>query len=85
MQNVANNLGANVYGIHNSTAEDFPLGSFVGDLVQCLTDKTGLVPNSATSALAVQVVRELEAGRPVHLMAHSQGALVTSNALWPSR
>ncbi|WP_224242556.1 hypothetical protein [Hyalangium gracile] len=81
MQTVANELGANVYGIHNSTAEDHPLGSFVGDLVQCLTDKTGRVPNSATSALALQVVKDLEAGRPVHLMAHSQGALVTSNAL----
>ncbi|HYI01418.1 MAG TPA: hypothetical protein VD972_36015, partial [Hyalangium sp.] len=81
MQNVADTMGANVYGIHNSTAEDFPIHSIIGDLAQCATDLTGVVPNSATTALALQVVRDLEAGRPIHLMAHSQGALVTSNAL----
>ena len=37
--------------------------------------------NPATKALAETVMAQLKAGRPVHLMAHSQGAAITSSAL----
>jgi hypothetical protein len=82
MQSVANAVGADVFGIHNSTWGTFP--GIVDDLVQCLTDKTPIAQhllNDATTSLAHSVAQDLEAGRPVHLLAHSQGALVTANAL----
>jgi hypothetical protein len=77
IQNIANTTGAEVVGIHNST-EGIGL-----DLQQCVLDKlpTFKETNAATRALALQIVNDIEAGRPVHLMAHSQGGLVTSGAL----
>jgi hypothetical protein len=77
IQNIANTTGAEVVGIHNST-EGIGL-----DLQQCVLDKlpTFKSTNAATRALALQIVKDIEAGRPVHLMAHSQGGLVTSGAL----
>ncbi|HEX8697769.1 MAG TPA: hypothetical protein VF815_02925 [Myxococcaceae bacterium] len=77
IQNIANTTGAEVVGIHNSTE------GIGADLMQCMLDKLpsfGLT-NAATRSLAVQIVKDLQAGRPVHLMAHSQGGLVTSGAL----
>lgn len=77
IQNIANATGAEVVGIHNSTE------SMVLDLQQCVLDKLPSFEksNAATRALASQIVTDLQAGRPVHLMAHSQGGLVTSGAL----
>lgn len=77
IQNIANTTGAEVVGIHNSTE------GIGADLMQCMLDKlpTFHQTNAATRALAVQIVKDLQAGRPVHLMAHSQGGLVTSGAL----
>jgi len=80
-QNIANATGANVVAIHNSTGGANG-GGMAADLGQCLNDKIGLRGNNpATRSLANQILRDIEAGRPVHLMAHSQGALVTSGAL----
>lgn len=77
IQNIANATGAEVVGIHNAT-EGIGL-----DLQQCVLDKlsTFKSTNAATRALALQIVKDIEAGRPIHLMAHSQGGLVTSGAL----
>jgi hypothetical protein len=77
IQNIANATGAEVVGIHNSTE------SMALDLQQCVLDKlpSFASTNAATRALAVQLVKDIEAGRPIHLMAHSQGGLVTSGAL----
>lgn len=77
IQNIANATGAEVVGLHNSTE------SMVLDLQQCVLDKLPSFEksNAATRALASQLVTDLQAGRPVHLMAHSQGGLVTSGAL----
>jgi hypothetical protein len=77
IQNIANATGGEVVGIHNST-EGLGL-----DLQQCVLDKLPSFQstNAATRALANQIVKDIEAGRPVHLMAHSQGGLVTSGAL----
>lgn len=77
MQAIANATGAEVVGIHNSTEG---MGK---DLLQCAMDKVPAFreANAATQSLANQILKDVEAGRPVHLMAHSQGGLVTSNAL----
>lgn len=75
LQAIADNTGSRVIGVHNAT------GSFVGDVVQSLGDKLDIGNNPAVDTLADTVYNELRAGRDVHLMAHSQGAIITSRAL----
>jgi len=75
LQAIADNTGSRVIGVHNAT------GSFVGDIVQSLGDKLDIGNNPAVDTLADTVYNELRAGRDVHLMAHSQGAIITSRAL----
>jgi hypothetical protein len=77
MRNIADTTGANVFGVHNAT------WGAVRDVVQSGFDKTpGLQDtNPASTALAETIMQDLEAGEPVHLVAHSQGALITSSAL----
>jgi hypothetical protein len=76
-QQTANATGAEVIAIHNSTE------GFIKDLAQCGLDKLPSFgsTNAATQRLALQIIKDLENNRPVHLMAHSQGGLVTSGAL----
>lgn len=66
---------AQVVGIHNATE------GMLRDLGQAALDTLGKGHNPAVDSLADQIVAELEAGRPVHVMAHSQGGLITSRAL----
>ncbi|ATB30216.1 hypothetical protein [Melittangium boletus] len=75
MQQIADRTGAKVVGIHNATE------GIVSDLAQCVTDKLDKGKNPAVDTLADTVYNELKAGRDVHLVAHSQGALITSRAL----
>lgn len=75
LQAIADQTGAQVIGIHNSTQ-----GGFV-DVIQSIGDTLDIGNNPAVDTLADTVYNELRAGRPVHLMAHSQGALITSRAL----
>ncbi|HEX2271129.1 MAG TPA: hypothetical protein VHH35_16410 [Pyrinomonadaceae bacterium] len=75
LQAIADRTGARVIGIHNSTE------GMVTDLRQCITDKLDLGRNPPVDTLADTVYNEIQAGRSVHLMAHSQGALITSRAL----
>jgi hypothetical protein len=75
LQAIADNTGSRVIGIHNSTE------GFGADVLQSLGDKLDIGDNPAVDTLADTVYDELRAGRDVHLMAHSQGALVTSRAL----
>lgn len=75
LQAIADQTGAQVIGIHNSTE-----GSFV-DVIQSIGDKLDIGTNPAVDTLADTVYNEISAGRTVHLMAHSQGALITSRAL----
>ncbi len=80
-QALANRANVNVVAIHNATAG---VGfNIVWDLGQCLMDKTRLAPatNNATARLAYQLAIDIRESRPIHLSAHSQGALVTSGAL----
>ncbi|ADO68816.1 hypothetical protein [Stigmatella aurantiaca] len=75
LQATADATGAKVVGIHNAT------DGFIGDLAQSVGDKTNLGKNLAVDSLRDTVLSELRAGKNVHLMAHSQGGLITSRAL----
>ena len=75
LQAIADNTGSRVIGVHNAT------GSLVGDIAQSLGDKLDIGNNPAVDTLADTVYNELRAGRDVHLLAHSQGAIITSRAL----
>ncbi len=75
LQAIADNTGSRVVGIHNATE------GFGADVLQSFGDKLDIGNNPAVDTLADTVYGELLAGRDVHLMAHSQGALVTSRAL----
>ncbi len=75
LQAIADNTGSRVVGVHNATE------GFGADVLQSLGDKLDIGSNPAVDTLADTVYNELRAGRNVHLLAHSQGALVTSRAL----
>lgn len=75
LQRIADNTGARVVGIHNSTQ-----GATL-DIVQSIGDTLDIGRNPAVDTLASTVYDEITAGRNVHLMAHSQGGLITSRAL----
>lgn len=79
MQALADASGSQVIGIHNSTE------GFVKDLEQCLTDKLDKGKNPAVDTLADQVYKAATEGRSVHIVAHSQGGLITSRALTHAR
>jgi hypothetical protein len=75
MQAIANKSGMNVVGVHNSTE------GIGRDLVQALGDKLNVGKNPAVVTLAKMMKKELDAGRPVHVMGHSQGGLIIARAL----
>lgn len=75
LQQIADRTGARVVGIHNATQ-----GGFV-DVIQSAGDTLDIGHNPAVDTLADTVYAEITAGRTIHLMAHSQGALITSRAL----
>jgi hypothetical protein len=75
LRQIADRTGARVVGIHNATQ-----GGVV-DVIQSAGDTLDVGRNPAVDTLADTVYEEISAGRTVHLMAHSQGALITSRAL----
>jgi len=75
MQAIADTTGARVVGVHNATEGQ------AADVIQCIKDKLDKGRNPAVDTLADTVYSELKAGRSVHLVGHSQGALITSRAL----
>ncbi|MCP3136992.1 hypothetical protein [Pyxidicoccus xibeiensis] len=75
LQSIADATGARVVGIHNATE------GFAADLAECVKDKLDKGTNPAVDTLADTLYNELKAGRSVHLMAHSQGGLISSRAL----
>lgn len=69
------NLGYRVVGIHNATA------GLMADLGQCVQDKLDLGDNKAVDT-TVDVIRDaISNAQPLHLVGHSQGALIVSRAL----
>ena len=75
LQQIADRTGARVVGIHNATQ-----GGIV-DVIQSAGDTLDIGRNPAVDTLADTVYAEITSGRAIHLMAHSQGALITSRAL----
>lgn len=77
LQHTANTTGARVIGIHNATE------GYRADIGQTLGDREWKGENKAVETLADTVYNEITAAPPrsVHLMAHSQGAAVTSYGL----
>lgn len=75
LREIADRTGARVVGLHNATS-----GAFA-DIIQSAGDTLDVGRNPAVDALASTVYDEAAAGRTVNLMAHSQGALITSRAL----
>jgi hypothetical protein len=67
--------GGRVVGVHNATE------GMAADLRQSALDRMGLGNNPAVTTLQRTVLNELRAGRPVHLVGYSQGAIITSRAL----
>src|SRR5262245_45849679 len=76
LQAIAKDADAEVVGIYNASE------GFFKDLWQSGLDKLDLGKNPAVDTLSSTVFKELTAGSgPINLMAHSQGALITSRAL----
>ncbi|MDQ3800209.1 MAG: hypothetical protein M3384_12210 [Acidobacteriota bacterium] len=75
LQAIADQTGSRVVGIHNATQNP------AADIAQSLGDKLDIGRNPAVDTLAETVYDELRAGRDVHLLAYSQGAIITSRAL----
>ncbi|MCU0240191.1 MAG: hypothetical protein MUC29_12180, partial [Pyrinomonadaceae bacterium] len=75
LQNLANATGQPVVGIYNATQGMFK------DLVQSAGDKYDIGNNPAVKTLADNIYNELKAGRSPHIIAHSQGGLITSRAI----
>ena len=75
LQAIADRTGAQVIGIHNATE------GMISDLGQCITDKLDKGRNPAVDTLADTVYNEIKAGHSIHIVAHSQGGLITSRAL----
>jgi len=75
LQQIADRTGARVVGVHNATQ-----GATL-DILQSIGDTLDIGRNPAVDTLASTVYDEITAGRSVHLMAHSQGGLITSRAL----
>lgn len=74
-QQFADGTGAEVVSLYNASE------GFWRDALQTIEDKFDLGNNPAVISMANLVSSRLKAGEPVHLIAHSQGALITSRAL----
>lgn len=72
--------GAGVIGIYNQSGDGTDT-NIVFDLVQCLGDKTGLNNNPATRTLAQAVYDACVCGEYLNIVAHSQGAIITSRGI----
>ena len=77
MQELADRTGSEVIGIHNATR------GMTRDLLQCVGDKLELeIANDRAVDTTEKVIRDaLDMGKEVHFVAHSQGAIILSNAL----
>ena len=75
LQTIADTTGAKIIGVHNATE------GMAADVLQCVKDKLDKGTNPAVDTMADTLYKELKAGHSVHIMAHSQGGLITSRAL----
>ncbi len=68
-------MGYKVVGIHNATK------GMLRDVLQCAGDKLGVAENKAVETTSRVIQDALREGKPLHLVGHSQGALIASRAL----
>lgn len=71
---------ARVIGIYNQSG-DGESPNAVADLLQCLGDKTGWGNNPATNTLANTAAVACIEGKFLNIVAHSQGAIITSRGM----
>lgn len=82
MKLIAKITHAPVVGIHNSTGDSPNMMARVyNDLKQCAWDKIDYGRNPAHDTLTRTIVGELRQGHSMHIMAHSQGGLITARSL----
>lgn len=74
-QQIANATGEGVINLHNAA------DGVLADLVQSVGDYFGKGKNLAVDSLTELVYQHLKDGQPLHLVAHSQGTMITSRAL----
>ncbi len=74
LQRVADQVGGEVIGVHNATEG-------ISDIVQCIEDKLAPMTNRAVHTLSSTTFKLLKEGKTPHLMAHSQGGIITRRAL----
>lgn len=75
LQDLAETTQKNVVAVYNATE-----GNVAEDTIDSLLGKFG-IDNPATQTTADLVYEQLENGEDVHLVAHSQGAIIVSEAL----
>ncbi|MBI4853815.1 MAG: hypothetical protein HY819_18630 [Acidobacteria bacterium] len=75
LQVIANQTGANVIGIHNATE------GFTKDVSQSALDKADLGKNPPVDTLADAIYNAAKTGKPINVIAHSQGGIITSRAV----
>ena len=73
---LANTAGARVIALHN--AHD----GMWADLGQVINDDLNPEANAATRTLTAMIYRAISEGRELHLLGHSQGALIVASALY---
>lgn len=66
---------AQVQGVYNKS------DGFFKDIKQCIKDKLGIGDNPANDKIQSIINDHLNSGEPLTIMAHSQGALITSRAI----
>ena len=69
------NLGYRVMGVHNATE------GLMADIGQCVQDKLDWGENKAVDTTAQMIRESVFQDQPLHLIGHSQGALIVSRAL----
>lgn len=75
MQMLAKKFCAEVIGIYNKT------DGMTSDLTQAVGDKMNLGNNPASDSLSNVIENSVRSGESLEVMAHSQGALITSRAM----
>jgi hypothetical protein len=75
MQRIANQTGANVIGIHNST------GGFAADIAQSARDKLNNGNNPPVNTLSNAIYDSISNRQDINVIAHSQGGLIASRAV----
>ena len=74
LQSVADRVGGEVFGVHNATKG-------ASDIMECVNDKINPTTNRAVHTLSTLAFKTLKEGKTPHLMAHSQGGIITRRAL----